>query len=145
MDEYLSNRLPRGRVFFVKQPREQFSRCHPLTRAAAAHKPEELRAISVGPPAEHRLEDPLARAGQVLPALLVYDCREVQCLRDAGTVGAVELFIERLGDRGLGLGLLPAFYCFVPGDLGFRKLLLPCGLPPGARQLLCLGKRLAIK
>ena len=133
--------MPRGRVLFVEQPREQFSRCHALARAAATHKPKELRAISVGPPAEHRLEDPFARAGQVLPALLVYDCRKVQRLRNAGAVGAVELFVERLGDRGLGLGLLPALYCLVPGDLGFRELLLPRGLPPGARQLLGLGKR----
>ena len=111
-------KVPRCDVLFVEQPREQFGRCDALARAAAADEPEELRAIRVRPPAHDRLEDPLARAGQVLPALLVYDCREVQRLRNAGAVGAVELFVERLGDRGLGLGLLPALYRLVPGDLG---------------------------
>ena len=124
--------MPRGRVSFVEQPRQQLGCCHALARAAATHKPKELGAISVGPPAEHRLEDPFARAGQVLPALLVYDCREIQRLRNAGAVGAVELFVELLGDRGLGLGVLPALHCLVLRDLGFRELLLPRGLPLGS-------------
>ena len=65
----------------------------------------------------------------------------VKCWKDAeAKSGRLAIALQSLG---LGLGLIPAPHRLVPGDfgIGVRELLLSRGLPPGARQLLGLGKR----
>ena len=122
---------------FVEQPRGN-SAAATLLRAAATHKPKELGAISVGPPAYDRLEDPFARARLVLPALLVYDCREVSASATP-ELDAVE-YLERRDRRLLRLHV--QHVCASSLEiLASANWLLPRGLPPGARQLLRLGKR----
>ena len=85
--------MPRGRVLFVEQSREQLGRGDALARATTTHKPKELRRVRVDAPLLNCVKYPLAGTGEVLPALVGDYCREIQRFRHAGAVDAMQLFV----------------------------------------------------
>ena len=108
----------------------QLGRGDGLARTAAADEPEELRSFWIRTPAHDRLEDTLARSGQVLPPLLVDDGPEVQRV-DAAAQLRVILVPDSL--RQLAGHAFPLSKVGVPAIIPFA--LWDQGPGPVARQL----------